>query len=156
MQKIMRSLIFLPILFCFTSIVGQEISEQLCNNVFNSVTKSLKPTKIYRQKVYSCYCDFEFTTIEKDTILVSIEKYKTENESHKSLIDSLEQYVGFKENAFPKTLKQKESWDEAIIYEENNDNFLLLRKGKYVIKMFSNKIETLITLEKILSEIKFE
>jgi hypothetical protein len=59
--QISFTFIILSSLSAFATAHGQAISEQFCNDVGKTVMNPMKPTKIYRQKVFEKDCDFEFS-----------------------------------------------------------------------------------------------
>lgn len=158
MMSITRRFVVLGLLLLFTTaVMGQNVSEQFCKRIENSVVKQLNPTKIDRQEVYTNECVFEFTVAEDVDVLLSIEKYNTEEESHESLQGWL-YYVDLRPGFESKIelplekLDTNNSWDEVYFKkaDEMNSGFVLLRKGKAAITMLSLKDEILIQMEKLL------
>lgn len=153
--------IILSLVFALT-ISGQEISAQMCYDIDVSVMQPLKPTEINRRLVFTDECDLQFTVNGKDIASISVEKYKTKKEAHETLRSSLSSFTVFDdfENP-PKSRSVKINadryWDEAVFHTSHYpENFMLLRKGRFVITMFSSNHRILVELEERLRGIKFE
>lgn len=161
-MKTIKKNLLLPVLLLMLSpnIFGQEISSQLCNTIFDSITKSLEPSKTFRRNIYNTDCDFEFIIPGNIKVLLTIERYQTKRQSHKSFNDDLAQFIILKDKSFLNKTSYRGYWDEVAIYQSNesdgNDNFVLLRKKTYVIEMFSDKLEILNNLEQMLRDIEFK
>ena len=119
--------------------------------------KPLNPTKIYNQDISDDDCWFEFTITGEISILISIEKYETEAESHKSthtylLLEADANGLESEKDLPFERLDTNNSWDEQYFIKAKkiDSGFILLRKGKIVITTLSNKNEILLQIEKML------
>lgn len=158
-----RVLFFLSILVCSSaSVLGQEISEKLCDEVFDLVEQYAKPEKTYRRETYKSDCVFEFIIVDKTQVFVSIEKYNTKRASHKNLKSDLSSFLAFNNlSEEPKFSRLKlnpgKHWNEVYFYKSNfRDNFALLRRNNFNVVMISTDHKILIDLEKLVRSNKFE
>src|SRR4051812_24284524 len=79
-------LLALSLLLVFTIAArGQDISKQFCKHIEDSVVRTLNPTEVSRNEVYSKECNFEFMIVNEVDVSLTIIKYDTEEESHKFL-----------------------------------------------------------------------
>src|ERR1044072_3144248 len=86
MTRIKRGLTAFCVLLLFAATVtAQNVSEQYCKQIEESGIKKLNPIKMDRQEVYSDECVFEFTVADDADVKLRVEKYDTEEESHKAL-----------------------------------------------------------------------
>ena len=155
-----KRLLSLCILLLFTVTArAQNVSEQYCKYIEDSVIKKLNPTKMNRREVYSTECVFEFTVTDDIDVTLRIEKHGTEAEGHKSLEGTLALtalYLGLesKEELRFDRLDTGNSWDEVYFNKATkmNSGSLLLRKGNTTIEMLSLKDEILIRMEQLLRD----
>jgi hypothetical protein len=158
MTRIKRGLTAFCVLLLFAAtITAQNVSEQYCKQIEDSVIKKLNPMKIDRQEVYSDECVFEFTVADDVDVKLRVEKYDTEEDSHQSLDRALSLTASFlglesKEELPLDGLETDNSWDEVYFSKATkmNSGSLLLRKGKFAITILSLKDELLIQMEKML------
>jgi hypothetical protein len=148
------------LLLSASTIIGQGISEQLCNGIGVSIVQALKPTKIYRQDIFKNDCDFEFDVSVSENVYIGIEKYKTKSESHKALKSDLRSFLAYNDlGEKPKFSRAKVNaafyWDEAFFYKSSfKDNFILLRKRNHNIVLISSNADILTELEMKFRKIK--
>lgn len=139
-------------------VTAQKTPEMLCNSVFDSVDSVLKPKKIYRRNIFTTDCDFEFETINKESVLFSLSKYDNEEESRKSFNENSKDPYGElrKQRSFASATYLKH-WDAVGLYlsKRKYDSYLLIRKDRYIVKIFSDDRKTLLILEKLLRSVKF-
>jgi hypothetical protein len=152
-------------------VIGQQISEKACSNVFDLTKNAFKIVKIYREDVYGSDCDFEFTTDEKITVLVTIEKFVSDIESKAEvkrqweetisrnklkMLESADNKCGYDEIQALK-LAGLDNWNDAYLNKSKGDYFLLLRRNNFVINMFSiNNSDVLLRIEKIINLVKLD
>ncbi len=161
------TLIFM--LFTLTVVNGQNISEKSCKEVFELAKDKLNITKIYSSEVYDTDCLLGFTTNDKTSVLISIEKYISDKESQAEIKRQWEETLELDEltrlNPNNKCESEKPSdkkidlanWNEAYISKSKGDNVLLLRRDNFVINIFSNTtFDILSVIEKRINRIKLE
>jgi hypothetical protein len=160
MMAINRWLVVLGASLLFTTAaMGQNVSEQYCKQIEDSVVTKLNPTKMQRREVYSDECVFEFIVADGTDVTLRVEINDTEEDSHESLEGYLSLVAhGFgleSEKELPlEKLDTNYSWDEIYFKKAGkiNSGFILLRKGKVAITMLSLKDEVLIKMEQFLRE----
>lgn len=139
-------------------VIAQKTPEMLCNSVFDSVDSVLKPTKIFRRHIFTTDCDFEFETINNESVLISLSKYDNEEESRKSFDENSKDPYGEprKQRSFASATYLKH-WDGVGLYlsKRKYDSYLLIRKDRFVVKIFSDDRKTLLSIERLLRSVKF-
>jgi hypothetical protein len=151
-----RGLLAANLLLLLTATAAaQNASTQPCAQIEASVVNKLGPTKIYRSEVSDGECTFEFVVAGGAHASLSIEINEGEEDARKSLHDYLHVIAlhrGLKsEHELPlEKLDTNSSWDEVYFYKA--EHFILLRKGKLAITLFSSKDEILIQMEKLLRD----
>jgi hypothetical protein len=138
---------------------SQNVSEEFCRQIKNSVIRKLDPTSIRTEDTYDNECVFEFRVGAGVDVNLDVEKLNTEKASHESVDRFLlllavgQRLESEKELPFCK-LDTNERWDEVYFVRTTMTNcgVLLLRKGRVRITILSAKEELLIQIERLLRD----
>lgn len=138
---------------------SQNVSEEFCQQIKNSVITKLNPTGIRTEDTYDDECVFEFSVGAAVDVNLDVEKLNAEKASHESLDRFLlllavgQGLESEKELRFCK-LDTNESWDEVYFVRTTATNcgVLLLRKGRVLITILSAKEELLIQIERLIRD----
>jgi len=149
--------IFNLLIFSTLTASGQQLVDSQCNRIFDDVAGEMKPTHIFRREIYTSDCDFDFTAKNGSGLLITVETYGTEKETKEAIKSDLALYKGSDDKTTAVNMKTEGFWDEAILYNRNRtgDGFILLRRQKFLISLFSLNDEVLLTAEKTLRKVKF-
>lgn len=152
---------------CSGFAIAQEATiEELCLSIKDKVVAVQNPIQVFREDVFSKDCAFRFSVKESASISIILEKHGSIGEASTEFKSSKKSFLGFEvvasgrkhpsRNRFQK-IDPDAFWDGAVSYENDprGDNWALLRRGKYLIKVFSRSFAAIKNTERLLREISF-
>lgn len=146
--------VFIFVLFFGPSdaITAQNEAQNLCGSIFDAVASSMRPEHIYRRHVFEKSCDYEFVTDNDSKILVSIEQYENERESRKAFIEDSKDFYGNLRQRKRVSSVSVKYWDDIgfFVSKPRHNTYLLLRRKRIMVTVFSDNVQTLFRIEKLL------
>jgi hypothetical protein len=138
---------------------SQDISEEFCKQIKDSVVGKLNPTNIRNADTYDNKCMFDFTVAGDVDVSLDLEKLNTEQASHESIdrfLYGLAVHEGFESQEQLPLAKfdAGETWNEVHFVRGTTTNsaILLLRKGGVRITVLSHREEVLTQIEQLLRD----
>lgn len=130
----------------------------VCHEIESALSAKLKISKFLRRAFSDDECRFEFA-VDKESFLLSVEKYGTADEAEKALLtdfDSLTLAETYPENVM--RLPRKNYWNQAIGYTSaaDSDHLVLLRYRSFVITIISSSYDKILSIEPVLRSIRLE
>lgn len=130
----------------------------VCHEIESALSANLKISKFLRRAFSDDECRFEFAA-DKESFLLSVEKYSTADEAEKALLadfDFLTLAETYPENVM--RLPRKNYWNQAIGYTSaaDSDHLVLLRYRSSVITIISSSYDMILSIEPVLKSIRLE
>lgn len=132
-------------------VFGQDITKTFCQDLDKAVIQPMSPTRVDRNESYRDECVFEFLLENTIDTYLTVTKLRTDEASKKEFESDRRLYCF---DRGEECAKQRflGAWDDSFVGRSNTNNLLLLRKGKYIITMFSPKYEVLTLMDERLRD----
>lgn len=156
---IVRTFVILGTLLLSANVLsGQAMSESFCQRIEAEIIQPLKPTSIHESEVYDDECVIEFVLENSIDVSLLVQESVSKNDSQKGFLRHRRLHCYDEKLEVDKSCDKsgpKDGWDDWFSKRSNTMNLLMLRKGKFIVKMFSFDFDILIQMEQSLDRSQF-
>ena len=139
---------------------GGDGINRACVSLQERVIRPQKPAKLLREYKSSSGCSFDYAFDEVGNVRFRFDRFRTRSEAsleQESLVGRLTKLDGNLGSRKYENVELKGFWDSSAAYADNagTNHFLVVRRGKYLVVVYSASFPMLRETERLLRSVDF-